>query len=197
MISFSQQCDCATKGSPFLFPIRTCFFIIPGHEWNRCFIINENLLLVTRKNFHISKILLTWWWWWLEWCVLCVWVDSVCLCLECDWWCCDGCWGWCEWLSRFIWWWDAFPDPWPTWILCGRVELWGAECPWWPGWWPLCDSIKLKQKTKVICKRYQMMTDCCVLILNRTIWRILVRIGVDLYVNNLSCLQIINKPMNI
>lgn len=127
----------------------------PRTRANR-FIINELFLAIKHPqefSCHRTFLLLTWWWWWLVWCVLCVWAASVCFCLECDWWCCDECWWWCGWLSRLIWWWEAFPEPWPTWMLCGRVELWGAECPWWPGWWPLCDSIRLQSKKgKVIAR---------------------------------------------
>lgn len=146
------------RKAQFLFPIiRARRSMLPGHE--RIVVLlsmNSSSLSNVPENFHVTNrtfLLLTWWWWWLVWCVLCVWAASVCFCLECDWWCCDECWWWCGWLSRLIWWWDAFPEPWPTWMLCGRVELWGAECPWWPGWWPLCDSIRLKpRKEKVIAK---------------------------------------------
>lgn len=104
--------------------------------------------VICNQSIYIRYFLLLltwWWWWWVEWWVawvLCVSTVSECLwCLE--WWCCDGCWWWCWWLSRFIWW-CTLP---PTWTWCGKVDVCGAECPWWPGWWPLWDSIKLKWET--------------------------------------------------
>lgn len=106
------------------------------------------IIYPANNNNELLAILLTWWWWWwwlewwsvwLEWCVF-VW-----------WWCCfdseEECFAWwCGWecgceVSKFIWWWCGFPPPW--WMVWGSVELCGAEWPWWPGWWPLCDSIKL------------------------------------------------------
>lgn len=92
--------------------------------------------------YLVTDFLLTWWWWWwlVAWVFLVCSFSTVseCLCFCLVWW-------W--WLSKFIWWWSWACLP-PTCMLWGRVELWGAECPWWPGWWPDWDSIKLKRKRR-------------------------------------------------